>query len=113
MSPYRGSPMKGYLYPMIDVPHRVSPKDVSTKGFFHKGFPQRVFPQGFFHKGFFHKGFSTKGCPQGMFFVMAGFLVRKTERLSELLVHGLITVTYIPTSRFSLARRQLARAAYS
>ena len=35
---------------------------------------------------------------------MADFFLRKTERTSELLVHGVITVTYVPISLFSLVR---------
>ena len=61
--------------------------------------------------GVFQKDMST-GFTKRIFFVMAGFFLRKTERLSELLAHGLITVTYVPTSLFSLVRKQLnARAA--
>ena len=81
-----------------------------SKGLYPKGFSKGKCPQGF-SKGMFQKGMST-GISLEIFFVIADFFWRKTERLSELLAHGLITVTYVPTSRFSLVRKQLsARAA--
>ena len=79
-------------------------EDMST-GIFQKemsaGVFQRDVPKGYVHRDFLRD-----------IFVMADFFWRKTERLSELLAHGLITVTYVPTSLFSLVRKQLnARAA--
>ena len=101
--------MKGYLYPMIDVPHRVPPRDVSTKGFSTRGFPQG-FSQRVFQLGISTKGFSTKGFPQGIstrdVFVMAGFFLRNTDSAPELLVHGVITVTHVPISLYSLVREE-------